>query len=111
MFQPNLFESKAAEADIGNVVLHALGDFQARGRRLSGRRLPLDRLRGAFDRACHRFGLVEMTDSEVAECLTKMGAEVVALEDFTAKRPFRVTAGDALAMRSLEFYKSLNRED
>jgi hypothetical protein len=104
MFQPNLFEKEATDADLERVVMFALGEFQSRGKVLAGRSLPLDRLKGAVDRACHRFGVVELSDREIVEGLAKVGAEVVEIEGFAAKRPFRVTADERLAVEASDFF-------
>ena len=73
---------------------------------LAERELALDRLRGAFKRACEKFGTEEFSDDRLAGCLEKLGAKVVKLPSFVAKHPFRVTVSDDLAEKSFEFYKN-----
>lgn len=104
MDQPTLFESK--QADIEKVILFALGDFQSRKKVLAERELALDRLRGAFKRACERFGTEEISDDRLAESLEKLGANVKRVPSFVAKHPFRVTVPNELAEISFEFYKN-----
>ena len=104
MNQPNLFESKPENAQIEEVLLYALGDFQSRKKVLAMRELALDRLRGAFKRACEKFGIAELSDEQIAENLEKLGAKVVQVPSFVAKHPFRVTISDDLAGRAAIFY-------
>ncbi len=107
--QPTLFESNIADTE--KVLLYALGDFQERGFELVGRKLPLDRLLGAFKRAFERFGIEELSDEKIAEALEKLGAKVDKVPNYVAKHPFRVTINAELAERSLEIYKSQNEKD
>ncbi len=104
MNQPTLFEPNSTNTE--KVILYALGDFQSRKKVLAERELPLDRLRGAFKRACETFGTEEFTDEKIAESLEKLGAKIVQVPSFVAKHPFRVTVQTELAERSFEFFKS-----
>lgn len=91
------------------LVLFALGDFQRRGKILSERDLPLDRLRGALRRQTERAGVAELTDERFAEILTNLGARVRRVPSFIAKHPFRVIVSATLAERALTvFNDSLN---
>lgn len=111
MNQPSLFEEKQAKAEIGQVLLYALGEFQARKKVLAERELALDRLRGAFKRAAEKFGIEELSDETIAENLERFGAKVVRLQSFVAKHPFRVTVSKDLAEKSKEFYKKSLEND
>jgi hypothetical protein len=102
--QPTLFETDVA--DIEKVLLYALGDFQDRGFELIGRKLPLDRLLGAFKRAFEYFGVDLLSDEKIAENLERLGAKVDRVPNYVAKHPFRVTVFEELANKSLEIYKS-----
>lgn len=102
--QPTLFESNVAELD--KVLLYALGDFQSRGFELIGRKLPLDRLLGAFKRAFEHFEVDEYADERIAETLEKLGAKIDKVPSYVAKHPFRVTVYEELANKSSEFYRS-----
>jgi len=104
MSQPTLFEPKQAEAE--KVILFALGEFQSRKKVLAERELALDRLRGAFKRACEVFGLDEFSDDKIAETLEKLGANVKKVPSFVAKHPFKVTVQTELAKRATEFFKA-----
>lgn len=104
MSQPTLFEPKTAEVE--KIILYALGDFQSRKKILAERELALDRLRGAFKRACERFGVEEVADEQLAEKLEKLGAKVIKVPSFVAKHPFRVTVQTELAEKSVEFYQN-----
>jgi len=106
--QPKLFEADTEKAEIEKVLLYALGDFQSRKKVLADRELALDRLRGAFKRACEKFGVEEFSDETIAENLQKLGAKVVKLQSFIAKHPFRVTISNEMAERSSKFYKETN---
>ncbi|MBX7171332.1 MAG: hypothetical protein K1X72_10265 [Pyrinomonadaceae bacterium] len=108
MDQPTLFESKSAE--VKKIVLYALGDFQSRKKVLADRELPLDRLRGAFKRACEVFGVEELTDEGLAIALEKLGANVKKVPSFVAKHPFRVTVQSELAEKATEFYENEIKE-
>jgi hypothetical protein len=107
MGQPTLFEGekKSDGVDAERIVLYALGDFQARGKALAGRDLPLDRLRGALRRAAEALGAEELGDEEAAAALGALGAGVRRVPTFFAKHPFRVVVGDELAERSLAFLR------
>src|SRR5947209_11742203 len=87
MRQPTLFERGNQKPTAGDedVVLRALGDFQARGKVLAGRDLPLDRLRGALKRACETFGSEELSDERAARAFISLGAEVRQVPPFVAK--------------------------
>lgn len=104
MNQPNLFDLNTENANIEQILLYALGDFQSRKKILAMRELALDRLRGAFKRACEKFGIAELSDEHIAENLEKLGAKVVQVPNFVAKHPFRVTISDDLAERAAIFY-------
>ena len=112
MRQPTLFDKKSGEAVMAEeqVVLYALGDFQARGKLLAGRDLPLDRLRGAFKRACEANGVEELTDERAVAALVALGANVRQVPSFVAKHPFRVIVPAELAERAAsEFQKIVAR--
>lgn len=103
--QPNLFDLNPKKVDAEKILLDALGEFQARGKVLVGRELPLDRLRGAFKRSAGKFGVEEMSDETIVETLEKLGAKIVRVPVFVAKHPFRVTVYDELAGKAETFYK------
>jgi hypothetical protein len=103
MSQPTLFEPGRAAAE--EVILFALGEFQSRKKVLAERELALDRLRGAFKRACEVFGLDEFADDRIAEILEKLGANVKKVPSFVAKHPFKVTVQAELAERARAFYE------
>ena len=103
--QPTLFEAKTASADGERLTLHALGEFQSRGKVLAMRELALDRLRGAFKRAAEKFGVTELGDKQIAENLQRLGARVTEVPSFVAKHPFRVTVSIELAVRAKLFYE------
>ncbi len=105
MIQPTLFDAQPEIVDAERLVLYALGEFQQRGKVLSGRELPLDRLRGAFRRASEAFNTEELSDEQIAIELERLGAKVVRVPSFVAKHPFRITVYENLAARSLEFYR------
>jgi hypothetical protein len=112
MRQPTLFDKKSGETAMAEeqVVLYALGDFQARGKLLAGRDLPLDRLRGAFKRACEANGVEELTDERAVAALGALGANVRQVPSFVAKHPFRVVVPLELAERAAsEFQKIVAR--
>ena len=102
--QPQLFEAQTENAEIESVLLYALGEFQSRKKVLAERELALDRLRGAFKRAAEKFGIIELSDEQIAENLEKLGAKVIKLQSFIAKHPFRVTVSIETAERAKEFY-------
>jgi len=83
------------------LVLHALGEFQQRGKVLADRSLPLDRLRGALRRQSALSGIEELGDERFAEILSALGARVLRVPSFVAKHPFRVTVPQSLAERAL----------
>lgn len=105
MDQPTLFDAPVKEVDAEQIVLFALGDFQARGKVLAARELPLDRLRGAFRRAAESFNATELSDEQIAVELQRLGAKIVRVPSFVAKHPFRITVNETLASRGLEFYR------
>lgn len=104
--QPNLFDATTKAVETEKILLHALGEFQARGKILVLRELPLDRLRGAFKRSAEKFGAVELSDETIAESLQKLGAKIVRVPNFVAKHPFRVTVSQSLANHALKFFKA-----
>ncbi|MGI8670451.1 MAG: hypothetical protein ACR2J3_11515 [Aridibacter sp.] len=106
--QPTLFETNTAETD--KVLLYALGDFQDRGFELIGRKLPLDRLLGAFKRAFEHFGVDEISDEKIAETLEKLGAKIDRVPNYVAKHPFRITVFEELADKSSEIYNAQKDE-
>jgi hypothetical protein len=109
--QPNLFETATDAPEIEKILLYALGEFQSRGKVLAERELALDRLRGAFKRACEKFETAELPDEKIAENLEKLGARVKKVPSFVAKHPFRVTATIELAEKSKEFFRiSVNND-
>ena len=105
MNQPSLFDVPTKTVDAERLVLFALGEFQARGKVLAERELPLDRLRGAFRRAAEHFQTAELPDEQTARELESMGAKIKRLPSFRAKHPFHITVQTELARRSAEFYK------
>lgn len=104
--QPTLFEAESRGGAVAfeQVVLYALGDFQARGKALVERELPLDRLRGALKRASEACGVAELTDEEAAATFASLGAKVKRVPSFVAKHPFRVVVPEELAERASNFY-------
>src|SRR3982750_1929367 len=107
MRQPTLFDGRKGRDALSaeEVALYALGDFQARGKVLAGRDLPLDRLRGALKRASDMLGVDEMSDDEAVRALQSLGAEVRRVPPFVAKHPFRVTVNEDLAERALAAFR------
>jgi hypothetical protein len=105
MRQSTFFDKQGGGADAARVVLYALGDFQARGKVLAGRDLPLDRIRGAFRRAAEAFGVEELGDDEAVRALESLGASVRRVPAFFAKHPYRVVVPEALAERSRLFFE------
>ncbi len=107
MRQTTLFEKGAGGEAIDHeqVVLYALGEFQARGKVLAGRELPLDRLRGALRRAADAFGASEIEDGRAVAALGGLGASVRQVPFFVAKHPFYVTVPKDLAGRAARFYQ------
>jgi hypothetical protein len=110
MRQPTFFDDAQSghPVDAGRVTLYALGEFQARGKVLAERELPLDRLRGALRRAAEKFGVDELADEEAVAALGAHGAEVRRVPTFVAKHPFRVIVPTALAERARNFYQETN---
>jgi hypothetical protein len=106
--QLGLFHERAPAVSIEEALLFALGEFQARGHRLVDRELALDRLRGAFLRAFARFEIPEPDDPDIAAALSLLGAGVVQIPHYFAKRPFRVTVPAALAAEAREVYLRMN---
>lgn len=106
--QPTLFAERTAggPADFERLTLYALGEFQARGKVLAGRELPLDRLRGALRRAAEVLGLEEPGDEQAVSTLEALGARVRRVPPFVAKHPYRVTAPQELADRALMFFEA-----
>ena len=116
MRQPTLFEKRNNQATVDNerVVLYALGDFQARGKVLAGRDLPLDRLRGALKRAAEAHGMAELSDRDAVAAFRTLGAEVREVPPFVAKHPFRIIVPISLAERAQSDYQEMlaaERED
>ena len=97
MTQPTLFDENARAVEIEKVILFALGDFQSRKKLLADRELALDRLRGAFKRACEKFGIAELDDETLVETLGRLGAKVTEVPPFVAKHPYRVRVPRDLA--------------
>lgn len=113
MRQTTLFdegrEAKGASAE--RVLLYALGEFQERGKLLTGRDLPFDRLRGAFRRAAEAFDVGELGDEEAAAALAALGAQVRRVPTFFAKHPFRVVVPAPLAERARAFFLETKKTD
>ena len=109
MKQPTLFgERSDAGRDGGErLTLYALGEFQARGKALANRELPLDRLRGALRRASEALGFAEPDDEAAARSFGALGAQVSRVPPFVAKHPYRVTVPLELAARALKFYEEI----
>jgi hypothetical protein len=109
MRQPTLFESRNTKSAIADeqVVLYALGDFQARGKVLAERDLPLDRLRGALKRASEAYGVEELADDQAVAAFRALGAKVRQVPAFVAKHPFRVVVPTELAERARMLYQEL----
>jgi hypothetical protein len=109
MRQPTLFEKRNGQGvvDFEQVVLYALGNFQARGKVLAQRDLPLDRLRGALRRASEAFDAEELSDEDAVAVLRTLGAEVRQVPSFVAKHPFRVIVHRELADRAQRAYSEI----
>jgi hypothetical protein len=107
MRQPTLFEKRRGQRaiDVERIVLYALGDFQARGKVLIQRELPLDRLRGALRRASEAHDVEELSDEDTVAALRMLGAEVRQVPSFVAKHPFRVVVPNELAERAQRTYR------
>ena len=111
MRQPTLFEKRSGKVDAGQIVIYALGDFQARGKVLAGRDLPLDRLRGALRRSSEAHGVEELSDEEAVAAFRTLGAEVRQVPPFVAKHPFRVVVPEPLAEKSRRFFLETKKTD
>lgn len=113
MRQPTFFDKNEGGegVDAERLVLHALGDFQARGLVLAGRDLPLDRLRGALRRASEALGAPELNDESAAAAFTALGAKVRRVPTFFAKHPFRVVVPEELARRASEFWRESKQSE
>lgn len=111
--QPKLFEVPSETVKVEDVLLYALGDFQSRGKMLADRELALDRLHGAFLRAFAKFGIAELSDEVIVKELRALGAYVIEVPSFVAKRPFRIIVGAPLAREAVEKFNAsfTNRED
>jgi hypothetical protein len=109
MRQPTLFEKQSGQSvvDVEQVVLYALGNFQARGKALAQRDLPLDRLRGALRRASEAYDIDELSDEDAVAVLKSLGAEVRQVPSFVAKHPFRIIVPVELAERAQRAYPEI----
>ena len=109
MRQPTLFDRKSEEGAVAfeQVVLYALGDFQARGKILAERDLPLDRLRGALKRACEAHGIAELSDEQAVAAFSALGANVRRVPSFVAKHPFRVIVPAELAQHAATTFQEI----
>jgi hypothetical protein len=107
MDQPTLFAERTNRSAVTGeqLALSALGEFQARGKVLIDRELPLDRLRGALRRAAETLDVAELSDDEAAAVFESLGAQVRRVPPYVAKHPFRVTVPANLAVRAHEFYQ------
>jgi hypothetical protein len=105
MSQQTFFDGEPPDGgpDAERLVLYALGDFQARGRVLAGRDLPLDRLRGALRRSAEAHGAEMLGDEQAVAALAALGAAVRRVPAFVAKHPYRVVVSAPLAERALAF--------
>lgn len=113
MRQPTFFDKNqdGGELDPERLVLFALGDFQARGKVLVERDLPLDRLRGALRRAAEAFDAPELDDERAVAAFTALGAKVRRVPTFVAKHPYRVTVPEDLARRAVEFWQESKKAE
>jgi hypothetical protein len=113
MTQPTLFDrpAKKGAADDERLVLYALGNFQARGKVLAERDLPLDRLRGALRRASDAFGVEELGDERAVSILGALGAQIQRRHSFAAKHPFHIIVPPELAERALRAYEEMLEND
>jgi len=107
MHQTELFKEQAETGaiDAEQIVLYALGDFQARGKVLAERPLPLDRLRGALRRAAENFNVAELDDNRAVTALNALGADVRQVPTYVAKHPFRVIVSATLAEQARLAYE------
>lgn len=111
--QPNLFDAqgrvaKGSKIDEQQLILYALGEFQARGKVLAERDLPLDRLRGALKRAAENFGQDELDDERAVAVFGALGAIVKRVPAFVAKHPYRITVPTLLAAHAQAVYRQLS---
>ena len=106
MDQPTFFEPSEKNPSLRgeDLLLYALGEFQARGKALAGRELPLDRLRGALRRAAETLNVAELSDEQAAAAFAHVGAQVRRVPPFVAKHPFRVIVPAAVAEKARLFY-------
>lgn len=111
MNQPKLFEQSTDSVALEDVLLYALGDFQSRGKVLANRELALDRLRGAFLRAFTKFGIVELSEEEIVVGLKNLGANVVEVPNYVAKRPYRVTVNEQTGELASELFREKRNLD
>lgn len=109
--QPTLFESVNPGVTVETIVLFALGDFLARGHQLSGRWLPFDRLRGAFNRASDKLGYDQVRVEEILTQLKQLGAEVIEMPDFMAKWPYRIRVSDQIADRAAKVFTEISNRN
>lgn len=109
--QAGLFDSNQRKVTDEELILCALGEFQARGKELINRQLPLDRLRGAVRRAAEILASDELSDERFARGLEALGANVKRVPSFVAKHPFRVTVGAELAGRATDVFRALNKQN
>jgi hypothetical protein len=108
----NFFDRERAEGpDAERVVLRAFGEFQARGKALAERELPLDRLRGALRRAAEACAVEQLSDEQAVAAMEALGARVRRVPSFFAKHPYRVTAPAGLAARAREFFAEASRAE
>jgi len=105
--QPTLFAQRKKPEAVGHdqLILYALGDFQARGKALAGRELPLDRLRGAVRRAAEVFEAEMLSDEEAVSAFSRIGAQVRQVPPFVAKHPFRITVSTDVAEHAHRVYQ------
>ena len=110
--QPTLFDKKNAQGNVNDerLVLYALGNFQARGKVLAERDLPLDRLRGALRRAAETFGVDELEDEAAVHTLSALGARVRRVHAFSAKHPFHIIVPKEMAERALRAYQEMRAD-
>lgn len=107
--QPTLFDQFRTAASIDDVILYALGEFQARGHVLADRELALDRLHGAFLRAGELFGLGDLSDERVVAAMRTLGATVRELPPFVAKRPYRLLVPRPLCEKARASFEANKR--
>jgi hypothetical protein len=107
MKQTELFAERTTSGAVESerVVLYAFGEFQARGKALAERELPLDRLRGALRRAADAFGVVELSDDDAVTAIQTLGARVLRVPPYVAKHPFRVIVPAGVAEQATQFYQ------